>query len=258
MKDVQSRKDTRNIVIDKVGVKGIKYPIIVKDKNKETQSTIAIVNMYVELPHHFKGTHMSRFIEVLNEYRGQINLSVLSQILDKIKTKLDADRAHIEMSFTYFIEKTAPVSNAKGFMDYECSLRGDAKKDNSKDFLLTVKIPVTSLCPCSKEISIEGAHNQRSIVTIATRMKKFIWIEDIIAIAENCASSQIYSILKREDEKYVTEKAYNNPMFVEDIVREIALHLKDDPNIIWFKIESENFESIHNHSAYACITQDKR
>lgn len=257
MKDVQSALDTRNIAIDKVGVKGIKYPIVVKDRERQSQSTVANINMYVELPHHFKGTHMSRFIEVLNEYKGNISLPVVSEMLDKIKKHLEADSAHIEFNFPYFIEKKAPVSNAKGFMDYSCIFIAESKL-NKKDFILTVQVPVLSLCPCSKEISKYGAHNQRSIISISLRMTKFMWIEDIIEIAENCASSQIYSLLKREDEKFVTEYAYENPMFAEDMVRDIAIELDNNSNVIWYKVESENFESIHNHSAYACIMRDKR
>jgi GTP cyclohydrolase I len=257
MKDVQNFKDTRNIPIDKVGVKGILYPITVKDKAKESQNTVANVNMYVELPHHFKGTHMSRFIEVLNEYKGSINMSSVSGLLDKVRQRLDAKKAHIELEFPFFIEKKAPVSSAVGYMDYTCRFFGEVSC-NRKDFILNVNVPVTSLCPCSKEISSYGAHNQRSVISISIRMKKFIWIEDLIKIAESSSSCQIYSVLKREDEKYVTEKAYDNPMFVEDTVREIALRLNSDDNITWYKVESENFESIHNHSAYASITLDKR
>ncbi len=257
MKDVQGSKDFRKIAIDKVGVKGIRYPITVKDKERVSQHTVARVNMYVELPHQFKGTHMSRFIEILNEYKGNIQLNAVSEMLDKIMHRLDAERAHIEFEFPYFIEKAAPVSGAKGFMDYECKFIAEVENEN-KDFVLNVQIPVTSLCPCSKEISLTGAHNQRSIVSISLRMSKFIWIEDIIRIAESCSSCEIYSVLKREDEKFVTEKAYNNPMFVEDIVRDVALKLEQDKNVLWYRVESENFESIHNHSAYACITKDKR
>jgi GTP cyclohydrolase I len=213
--------------------------------------------MYVELPHHFKGTHMSRFIEVLNEYKGSINMSSVSGLLDKVRQRLDAKKAHIELEFPFFIEKKAPVSSAVGYMDYTCRFFGEVSC-NRKDFILNVNVPVTSLCPCSKEISSYGAHNQRSVISISIRMKKFIWIEDLIKIAESSSSCQIYSVLKREDEKYVTEKAYDNPMFVEDTVREIALRLNSDDNITWYKVESENFESIHNHSAYASITLDKR
>ncbi len=257
MKDVQGSEDLRNIAIDKVGVKGIKYPITVQDKHKVSQHTVARVNMYVELPHQFKGTHMSRFIEVLNEYKGNIELSAVSEMLDKIRHKLDAKKAHIEFLFPYFIEKQAPVSGAKGFIDYNCKFVAEIDNDK-KDFVLNVNVPVTTLCPCSKEISSRGAHNQRSFVSISLRMNKFMWIEDIIKIAESSSSSEIYSVLKREDEKFVTEKAYDNPMFVEDVVRDIALKLDKNKNVLWYKVESENFESIHNHSAYACIEKDRR
>jgi len=253
LKDIQNLSDHRNIPIDKVGVKNINYPIIVLDKTKKHQHTIASINMYVNLPHQFKGTHMSRFIEIINKYRTEIGISNFHEILEEMLEKLDAESAHLEVTFPYFIEKEAPVTHSKGLMEYQCMFSGNKQKNKELDFIITIKAPVTSLCPCSKEISEFGAHNQRSIVTIQFKFNKFVWIEDIVEIIEKCCSSPVYSILKRPDEKYVTEKAYNNPMFVEDMVRELAERLQEHKDITWFVVEAENFESIHNHSAYALI-----
>ncbi len=253
MKDVQTERDHRRIEINKVGVKQIRYPISVLDKAKGIQNTVAQVNMYVDLPHHFKGTHMSRFVEILNKYKGDISLQNFSKILDEMKRRLKAKTAHLEVEFPYFIEKEAPVTRAKSLMEYTCRFCGSSSNGKTHDFYVGVVVPITTVCPCSKEISSFGAHNQRSVVTVHLRFKKFIWIEDIIQIIEECASCDLYAILKRVDEKYVTERAYEHPMFVEDVVREIAKHLKRDTNITWFTVESENFESIHNHSAYAFV-----
>jgi len=251
MDDIQSQRDHRRIEINKVGVKNIRYPITVLDKAKGVQHTVASVNMYVDLPHRFKGTHMSRFVEILNKYKGDIAIKNFSKILMEMKGKLKAKTAHLEVEFSYFIEKEAPVTKAKSLMEYICRFSGSSNE--KEDFYVGITVPITTVCPCSKEISEFGAHNQRSIVTVNLRFKKFIWIEDIIQLVEDCASCDLYSILKRPDEKFVTEKAYENPMFVEDVVREVAKKLKKDPNITWFTVESENFESIHNHSAYAYV-----
>ncbi|NJD91059.1 MAG: GTP cyclohydrolase I FolE2 [Geobacter sp.] len=249
--DIQKSGDSRNIAIDKVGVKDISYPIVVMDKQKKFQHTIARINMYVDLPHHFKGTHMSRFIEILNSYREEIALDKLETILLEMKKKLGASVAHLKMEFPYFIEKKAPVSKAKSLMEYTCTF--DARMADGFDFTLGIKVPVTSLCPCSKELSEYGAHNQRSIISVKIRYSSFIWIEELAAMIESCGSSPVYSLLKRVDEKYVTEKAYENPKFVEDIVREVTEKLTEDQRISWFRVEAENFESIHKHSAYASI-----
>jgi len=249
--DIQNLPDTRNIRIKKVGVKNIRYPITVRDKKNGIQHTVASVNMYVDLPQHFKGTHMSRFVEILNTYRGDIAIRNFSNILNDMKKTLNAKSAHLEIEFPYFIEKEAPVTHSRGLMEYICRFCGSS--NDVEDFYVGIVVPVTTLCPCSREISDRGAHNQRSIVTVNVRFKKFFWIEDIIELVEQSASCDVYSILKRPDEKYVTEKAYDNPMFVEDIVREIALKLSKDDNITWFTVEAENFESIHNHSAYAFV-----
>jgi GTP cyclohydrolase IB len=255
MDDIQNRKDHRKIEINKVGVKNIRYPISVLDKARGVQHTVASVNMYVDLPHRFKGTHMSRFVEILNKYRGDIDIKNFSKILKEMKEKLRAKSAHLEVEFPYFIEKEAPVTKSKSLMEYICRFYGSS---NSKEsFYVGVIVPITTVCPCSKEISQFGAHNQRSLVTANLQLRKFIWIEDIIQVIEDCASCDLYSILKRPDEKFVTEKAYENPMFVEDVVREIAKRLKRDKNVTWFTVESENFESIHNHSAYAYVENGK-
>ncbi|MFC1855835.1 GTP cyclohydrolase FolE2 [Thermodesulfobacteriota bacterium] len=253
MPDIQNAIDTRQVDINKVGVKNIKYPIIVKDKKKGHQHTVASINMYVNLPHHFKGTHMSRFIEILNEFKHEkISLKEIQNILREMIRRLHAKAAHFEIEFPYFIEKEAPVSKAAALMEYSCKFVAERNDDKDK-FIVSVLVPVTSVCPCSKEISLQGAHNQRSLVAVSVQFNKFIWIEDLIDLIERSASCEVYSLLKRPDEKYVTEKAYDNPMFVEDIVRDISSALIKDDNITWFTVESENFESIHNHSAYAYI-----
>jgi GTP cyclohydrolase I len=256
MIDVQKQKDTRNIDINKVGVKGIKYPIVVLDRSNKTQPTVATVSMYVDLPHHFKGTHMSRFVEILDKYRGEMTVNNMPEILLEMKEKLEAETAHIELEFPYFIEKEAPVSRARSLMDYHCSFSGSIHTE--MDFVLGVQVPVTSLCPCSKEISRFGAHNQRSHITVRVRSREFVWLEELIEAVEQSGSCDLYSLLKRDDEKYVTEHAYQNPVFVEDIVRNLAQRFRDDERITWFTAEAENFESIHNHSAYAFIEMDKR
>jgi GTP cyclohydrolase I len=256
MPDMQKSRDTRRIAIDKVGVKDISYPIVVMDKNRSFQQTVARVNMYVDLPHHFKGTHMSRFIEILDAYREKIALDKMETILERMKEKLGATSAHLEIEFPYFIEKKAPVSGARGLMEYTCTF--NASLGSEFDFILGVKVPVTSLCPCSKELARFGAHNQRSLMTVRVRYRNFLWIEDLIEIVESCGSSQVYSMLKREDEKFVTEQAYENPRFVEDMVREATQKLSAMDNITWFSMEAENHESIHKHSAYAAIERDKR
>jgi GTP cyclohydrolase FolE2 len=323
--DVQNLKDKRGIPIDKVGIKNLHYPISVLDKKKSFQHTVADINMYVDLPHYFKGTHMSRFLEVLNEYRGEISIVSFPDILRKIRKVLNAGSASVEIEFPYFIEKTAPVSGKKSLMEYICSYRGTIKnkktkyynndddndlygnytdkkpdfnfdaeeenirykknglnleKNDDKDrpipaadkdinkkmsatenavpetedesvIIIGIKVPITTLCPCSKEISKYGAHNQRGVVSVSLKFSKLIWFEDIINDVESCASAPIYSLLKRADERFLTEHAYENPMFVEDIVRCVADILKKNKDIEWFRVEAENFESIHNHNAYA-------
>jgi len=254
MPDMQSSPDKRHIPIDKVGVKGLRYPIGVKDREKGRQHTVGVFDLFVNLPHDFKGTHMSRFIEVLNEFRGEISMEKFQDILEKIKAKLDAQSAHMNVEFPYFMEKKAPVTDTPGLMSYTCFMRGSLS--DQFDLLVGVEVPVTTVCPCSKEISEYGAHNQRGLVRVQLRFEKFFWIEEIIEIVESSVSSEIYSILKRPDEKFVTERAYENPMFVEDVVRAAVARLRETDNFPWYRIEAENFESIHNHSAYAMIEKD--
>jgi len=258
MLDVQSLPGLNGIDIDKVGVSEVHYPIEVLDKNQEKQRTTASINMYVDLPHHFKGTHMSRFIEVLNKHRGEITVRNMGGILKEIAKSLEAKSSHMEISFKYFVEKTAPVSKSKSLMGYDCRFVGTYTEGNGEDFILEVKVPVMNLCPCSKEISGTAAHNQRSEVTVKLRFVDFVWIEDVITMVEKSASSELYALLKRPDEKYVAEQAYENPRFVEDIVRMIAKELMEDEKVSWFSVRSINFESIHNHNAYAFIERDKR
>lgn len=254
MKDIQNQPDHRNIPIDKVGIKNLKYPIKVLDRRNGHQHTVASINMYVDLPHKNKGTHMSRFVEMLPQFKEDISLKKIAIILKDMKTHLNAASAHIELTFPYFIEKRAPKSNAPGLMDYTCRIVGSSNSVGNIDLVSEVMVPITSVCPCSKEISAGGAHNQRGEVRLAVRFKRFIWIEDMISLVEEASSCDVFSVLKRVDEKCVTEKGFNNPKFVEDIVRDIALNLQNDVNITWFSVSAENFESIHNHSAYAYIT----
>lgn len=254
MRDIQNERDFRNIPIDKVGIKNLRYPITVLDRKNGYQNTVALINMYVDLPHKNKGTHMSRFVEILHLFRPEVSLKRISEVLDQMKEHLNAASAHVEVSFPYFIEKRAPVSESIGLMDYNCRFQGSSDPDGKVDLVVEVVVPITSVCPCSKEISEYGAHNQRGQVTVRTRFKKFIWIEDMIALVEEAASCDVYSVLKRVDEKCVTERGFTNPKFVEDIVRDLAQRLREDDNITWFEVSAENFESIHNHSAYAHIT----
>jgi GTP cyclohydrolase I len=255
LRDIQSEYDDRNLPINKVGVKDISYPVVVLDRADGIQHTVARVNMYVNLPHQFRGTHMSRFIEILNKHRNGISTLNIRKILKDMLDELDSGQAHFEIVFPYFITKSAPVSKEQAKMEYTCVLSASSENDY---YTLEVRVPVLSLCPCSKEISAYGAHNQRSILSVKIQAEEKIWIEDIISVAEKSASSDIYSILKREDEKFITEKSYENPVFVEDIVRNAAVSLQEMDGILWFSVESENMESIHNHSAYAQIEMDLR
>ena len=255
MKDVQNEPDDRNIDLARVGIKGIKYPMNVLDRANKAQATVATVNMYVHLPHRFKGTHMSRFVEVLNDYCADLNLKTFFEMLDRIKKSLDAPAANLEIRFPYFMKKKAPVSGVPSLMEYTCKYIGEINGDERK-LLIGVKVPVCTLCPCSKEISSQGAHNQRGVVSVTALFKEFFWIEEVIEIVESSASSDVYALLKREDEKFITERAYGRPMFVEDVVREVADKLKKDQRFVSFSVEAENFESIHNHSAYAYTEVD--
>ena len=255
VEDVQSRADTRHLPINRVGIKEISHPVRVKDRSAGEQHTIAAFNMYVSLPHHFKGTHMSRFVEILHAER-EISVESFRGMLESMTTRLEANAGHIEMTFPFFVMKRAPATGVESLMDYRASLIGE-RHDGVTDMWVRVIVPVTSLCPCSKRISDYGAHNQRSHVTITAKLRSHIWIEELIEFAEKEASCELYGILKRPDEKYVTERAYDNPKFVEDMVRDVAMRLNADDRIASYVVESENFESIHNHSAYALIEFDK-
>ncbi len=256
MADVQSSTDTRQIPIDKVGIKDIRHPVAIKDRTGKEQHTVANFNMYVSLPQHFKGTHMSRFVRILNQHDFEITVDSFKQMLSEMVEILEAETGHIEMTFPFFVNKKAPVSKIESLIDYEVTFIGEII-DGEPVMNVKVLVPATSLCPCSKKISEYGAHNQRSHITVNARTNGFIWIEDIIDLVEQEASCELFSLLKRPDEKYVTERAYDNPKFVEDLVRDVANRLNNDDRIGSYVLEAENFESIHNHSAYALIEKTK-
>ena len=256
IEDVQGSVDTRRIAINKVGIKDIRHPVRVKDRSQGEQHTVANFSMYVFLPHNFKGTHMSRFVQILNSHEREISVESFKDMLSEMVVRLESERGHIEMSFPYFVNKQAPVSGVESLLDYEVTLIGEVL-DGKPVMYTKVVVPTTSLCPCSKSISDRGAHNQRSHVTLTVRTCNFIWLEDLIEIVEKQASCELYGLLKRPDEKHVTERAYDNPKFVEDMVRDVAAVLNQDDRICAYTVEAENFESIHNHSAYALIERDK-
>ena len=256
IEDVQGSVDARGIAIDEVGVRDLRHPIKISGSAGAEQHTVATLSMSVHLPHDRKGTHMSRFLERLNSLEKAISLESFTVLLEETIGYLEASSGQIEMTFPYFIVKKAPVSGATSLMDYRAAIRGSRRLGRS-ELWLQVTVPVTSLCPCSKSISAYGAHNQRAHITIAAKIGPSIWFDDLIGVAERVASSELYSVLKRPDEKYVTERAYDNAKFVEDVVRDAALALNADPRVRSYKVESENFESIHNHSAYAMIEFDK-
>ncbi len=250
MRDIQSEQDTRAVPLQKVGVKGVHYPVTVLDKNAKQQHTTATVDLYVNLPHNYKGTHMSRFIEVFHKYHSDISMHHFLDMLEEMRVKLTAQKAFGRIEFPYFIEKTAPVSGAAGIMQYICSYEGEVSEDGDRKFFVSIKVPIATLCPCSKAISDYGAHNQRGTVSVRLLYKDFFWIEDVISMIEECASTPLYTLLKRKDEKFVTEHAYDNPRFVEDVVREVYLGLNKF-GFEKFSVEAETEESIHNHNAYA-------
>ena len=263
MIDIQSAKDHRNIDLQEAGIRDLEYPIVILDKDNKEQTTVANISMSVSLPHHFKGTHMSRFIKVLTASGCRFTGNTIPKLLHQLKTSLEARSAKIVIEFPYFRTKKAPVSGEEAKMSYRCCFTGESRK-GIDDFILSVTVPVGTLCPCSKEISKSGAHNQRGYITMDVRTEKekdgtfaMLWIEELVDIAETSASAPLYTILKRPDEKYVTEQAYNNPVFVEDIVRNVAEKLKNDPRVTWFTVTAENHESIHNHNAYAVVSWDR-
>jgi GTP cyclohydrolase I len=260
--DIQKTPDTRGIPINQVGICDLTYPIAVLDRDNQRQHATAQISLSVDLPHHFKGTHMSRFLQVLAKHQGEVTMRTLPALLRELRQRLDAESAHIEVEFTYFLQRSAPVSGLKAPMDYRCTFIGEASNSND-DFLLRVVVPVSTLCPCSKLISDYGAHNQRGYIHITVRPRKdsqgerqLIWIEELVAVAEKSASAPIYPLLKRTDERHVTMQAYDNPVFVEDVVRNVAGHLRNDSRLAWFEVRAVNQESIHNHSAFAVVRMD--
>jgi GTP cyclohydrolase I len=254
--DVQGSADSRRIAIDKVGIKDIRHPVRVSDRSGMDQHTVANFNMYVYLPHDFKGTHMSRFVQILNNHEREIGVASFKEMLVEMSHRLESEAGHIEMRFPFFVSKKAPVTGVESLLDYEVTFIGEIRH-GEPTLEIKVVVPVTSLCPCSKQISAYGAHNQRSHVTVQVRTQGYIWIEELIEMVEKEASSELFGLLKRPDEKYVTERAYDNPKFVEDLVRDVATRLNEDDRIGAYVVEAENFESIHNHSAYALIERDK-
>jgi GTP cyclohydrolase I len=256
--DIQSSPDERRIPIDRVGVREVLYPISLRVRDDGTQDTVGNFTLTVDLPQEFKGTHMSRFLEVLGEHNHDISPETIPSILDKLRERLKAETSHLDVSFTYFREKAAPVTGKVGMMGYECGF--SATGGATEDFVINVTVPVTTLCPCSKEISAYGAHNQRGYVRVAVRptASDVLWLECVIDLIEAAASAPLYPVLKRPDEKFVTEQAYDNPRFVEDMVREVSIAFDNEPRIASYEIEVENHESIHAHNAYACVKRDKQ
>ena len=254
--DVQANPDGRRVPIAKVGVQSVRFPILVKDRRREAQHTVARIDMSVDLPHRFKGTHMSRFMEILNSYDGEISGEALPELLRTMRERLNATNSQVRVEFPYFMEKSAPVTGAAGLLSYDCVF--DARSGAQDDFVLTVRVPVTTLCPCSREISARGAHNQRGLVTVEVRFDGELWIEDVVAIVDESASCDLHPVLKREDEKWVTERAYDNPRFVEDLVREVTLRLRALDQVRWFRVHVVNYESIHEHDAYAEVVEDRQ
>lgn len=253
--DMQNTRDERNIPIDKVGVRGVKYPISVLDRTDERQHTIGDFTLTVNLPHHFKGTHMSRFLEVLNDHKKEVSVHGIPKILKALKERLSAESAHLEVYFPFFMSKPAPVTKKEGLMPYNCGFIAEA--NGKLDMVMYVQVPVTTLCPCSKEISARGAHNQRGYVTVKVRTNDHVWLEELIEMIEESGSCALFPVLKRPDEKWVTEHAFDNPRFVEDMIREVALRFDQCERIASYEIEVENHESIHAHNAYAYVARSK-
>lgn len=250
MVDVQARADERNVPIKRVGIRNLKHPVTVLDKANGTQRTIATVNLFASLPHHFKGTHMSRFLEVFDEYVENFHMKHFLAMLDQIRRSLEAEWSYGEIDFPYFIRKHAPASGQPSMMDYRCRFIGEVGPEK-RDFFVGIDVPVLTVCPCSKEISTRGAHNQRGMVTVTVKLGPFFWIEDVIALVEDSASAGLFTLLKRDDERYITEHAYDHPVFVEDLVREVVVRVEGLEQFPWFSVEATNFESIHHHDAFA-------
>ncbi len=237
--------------LQSVGIQDIRYPVKIREKSGSLQHTVASINLQATMPRRYRDTCVTTFLSVLNSYQDELSVSIFPTLLQKAMEELEADSTHIDMTFSYFIKKTAPVSDTTSLMEYTCQFSGGAGE--GEDFILSVKVPVTTLCPCSREISEVGAHNQRAEVSLNVKFSNFIWLEDLITLVEAGASCEVFALLKRPDEKYVTEQAYNNPMFVEDVVRKVAENARKHPDISWFSVGVESFESIHKHSAYAFV-----
>ncbi|MFP4648619.1 MAG: GTP cyclohydrolase FolE2 [Halorhodospira sp.] len=257
MEDVQGQADTRQIEINKVGIKDIRHPVRVRDRTGHDQHTVATFSMYVNLPQHFKGTHMSRFVSILESHDREVTVESFHEMLAEMTERLEAHSGHIEMAFPYFVNKQAPVTGVESLMDYKVTFIGESHGDRHETWV-RVAVPITTLCPCSKQIADRGAHNQRSLVIVTALTEGFVWLEELIDLVEEESSCELYGLLKRPDEKHVTERAYDNPKFVEDVVRDIARQLNTDERIGAYSVSSENYESIHNHSAFALIEHDKR
>lgn len=253
--DIQSTPDTRGIPLRQVGVTKLRYPMVVWDRTESKQHTIGEFKLTVDLPHNFKGTHMSRFITALELHKGEVSLETIPELVDDLRNRLDAERAHVRVEFPYFIRKAAPVSKLESSLETRCWFVGDAEEKEAR-FTLGVEIPVMTLCPCSKAISEYGAHCQRSRVRVSIRFRELVWIEELVEWAEASASAPIWPLLKREDEKWVTEHSYTHPVFVEDLVRAVAQRLMKEERVTWFYVEAENEESIHAHNAYAAVGSD--
>ncbi len=272
LRDIHSERDRRRLALDRAGVKGLRYPICVLDRARGQQHTVAEIDMSVSVPHKRRGAHMSRFVELLNRHRREIDIRNFRSLCSELRKDHDAEAAHVEVRFPYFIEKKAPVTGAVGLVDYACTFgasvtgaegrprpgRAERGARSTGDLWVAVEVPVTSLCPCSKAISDQGAHNQRSLVSVRVWFEKFFWIEDLIALVEESASSELYALLKRPDEKFVTERAYHRPRFVEDLVREVGTRLHRDRNFTRWEVEAESFESIHAHNAYAALAGPRK
>lgn len=241
--------------LKQVGIKNISYPVNVRQKSGGHQRTVATISLQASMPREYRETYVSTFTSILNKYQEDMSVTIFPQLLEELKNELRADSARMEMTFPYFIEKKAPVSGTSSLMEYTCRFTGSTDKE--KEFVLSVWVPITTLCPCSKEISEYGAHNQRAEVNLNVKYKGFIWAEDLVTMIETGASCEVFALLKRPDEKYVTEKAYINPMFVEDVVRMVAEAAQKHPDIYWFSVGVESFESIHKHSAYAYVDSDE-
>ena len=254
--DTQNERDHRRIPIDRVGVRNLRFPLRIRDRDQAEQHTVATVALAVDLPHQYKGTHMSRFVEVLHAHGSELTVASMAGMPRELMSRLHAAKAHVEFRFPYFRSKAAPATGAKGLLDYGVVFEVNSDTDKT-DFVVTVEVPVTTRCACSKAISARGAHNQRGLVTLSVRFTDPVWIEELIDLAETSASSQLYSVLKRPDEKHVTEAAYDNPVFVEDLVRNIAVKANAHPKITWYRVEAENYESIHNHNAWAVVEKHK-